>query len=327
MRRISSHPCFAAIGSGLLWLVVAPGAVAQSFSGGDPFLAQTWESDSATAQFSPHAPLPDSTAVFAPGAAAPWTWHLLPDDLVYRSYLGSPHEPRLTSAILHESDAGWLWELEVGTRVGLVRYGTPDGARPPEGWQIDIQGAAFPRLNLERNYDLDAIDFEVGLPVTWRRGPLQTKFELRHISSHVGDEFLERNPGFMRANYVRDSLVFGVGMFPTPDVRVYGEADYAFNYDGGAEPWHFQFGVDYSPTPVVEWLGWHGTPFAAVNGELREEVDFGGGFNAVAGWQLRGPQSGRLFRFGLQYYNGKSLQFSFFDQHEELFGAAIWYDY
>jgi hypothetical protein len=68
-------------------------------------------------------------------------------------------------------------------------------------------------------------------------------------------------------------------------------------------------------------------PFLAVNGELREEVDFGGGVNAMAGWQLTGPQSRRTLRFGLQYYNGKSLQFSFFDQHEELFGLGIWYDY
>ena len=257
---------------------------------------------------------------------APWAWQLLPDDLLYRSYVAAPGEPRLSSAWLHESDQGWLWDFTIGARVGLLRFGSPPGTTP-EGWQLDLQGSALPRLNIEEDYDVDAVDFTVGLPLTWRGGPWQTKLELRHLSAHLGDEFLLRNPGFPRLNYVRDSIVLGGGWFPTPDTRLYAEADYAFNTDGGAEEWHLQLGIDYAPQPVVHWLGWSGTPFAGVNGQLREETDFGGGVNVIAGWQLQGPLSGRLLRLGLQYYNGKSLQYSFFNEHEELLGVGLWYDY
>jgi hypothetical protein len=262
------------------------------------------------------------------GGAVPqlWTWQLLPDHLLYRSYLAAPGEARLSSNWLYDTDQGWIWDFTIGARVGLLRFGSPPGAQP-EGWQLDLQGAALPRLNLEENYDLDSVDFTVGLPLTWRQGPWQTKLELRHLSSHLGDEFLLRNPGYPRLNYVRDSIVLGGGYFPVPDVRLYGEADYAFNTDGISDPWHFQFGFEYSPLPVVEWLGWHGMPFIGANGQLRQECDFGGGVNVMAGWQLRGPASGRLLRFGLQYYNGKSLQYSFFDEHEELLGFGLWYDY
>jgi hypothetical protein len=274
----------------------------------------------------PVSPAAQPQMTFPFSAQVPWTWTLLPDSLLFRSYLAGPKEPRLSSAWLYESDAGWLWELQIGARVGLLRFGSPAGS-PPEGWQVDLWGSAFPRLNIEHNYDLDAADFNAGLPLTWRQGPFQTKVELRHISSHLGDEFLLRNPGFQRLNYVRDSFATGFGYFPTPNLRLYVDAEYAFNRDGGAEPWQFQFGAEYSPQPVVHWLGWAGTPFAALNGSLREEVDFGGGLNVVAGWQLRGPESGRLLRLGLQYYNGKSYQFSFFDQHEQLLGVGLWYDY
>lgn len=256
----------------------------------------------------------------------PWTWQLLPDDLLYRSYQAGPREPRLASAWLHESDDGWLWDFTIGARVGLLRYGSHPG-QPPSGWQLDLHGAAFPRLNMEHNYDLDAVDFQAGIPLTWRDGPWQGKIEYRHVSAHLGDEFLIRNIGFPRVNYVRDSLVFGGGYWVTPDTLLYLEADYAFVTDGGAEPWHFRFGIDYSPQPVVEWLGWHGMPFFGVNGELREEADFGGAVNAMAGWQLRGPQSDRILRFGLQIYDGRSRQFSFFNQHEQLIGLGLWYDY
>lgn len=255
-----------------------------------------------------------------------WTWTLLPDDLLFSSYLGSPTEPRLTSAWLYDTDSGWLWDFTVGARVGLLRLGAPVGGEP-SGWQLDLWGAAFPRLNMEQDYDLDATDFALGLPLTWRQGPFQSKVEVRHLSSHVGDEFLLRNPGFARHNYVRDALAAAVGWFPNPDVRLYAEAEYAFHRDGGAEPWHFQFGVDYSPVPSASWLGWSGTPFAAVNAQLREEAEFGGGVTVIGGWQWRGPESRRLLRVGAQYYNGKSYQFSFFDRHEQLLGIGLWYDY
>lgn len=259
-------------------------------------------------------------------AAPLWTWQLLPDDLLYRSYAAAPGEARLSSNWLYDTDQGWLWDFTIGARVGLLRFGSPPGARP-EGWQLDLQGAALPRLNLEENYDLDAVDFTVGLPLTWRQGPYQAKLEVRHLSAHLGDEFLLRNPGFPRLNYVRDSIVLGGGYFPHPDLRLYGEADYAFNTGAISDEWHFQFGAEYSPEPVVEWSGWNGMPFAGVNGQLRQECEFGGGLNVLAGWQLRGPDSGRLLRLGLQYYNGKSLQYSFFDEHEELLGVGLWYDY
>ena len=33
------------------------------------------------------------------------------------------------------------------------------------------------------------------------------KLAYYHISAHIGDEFLERNPTFERVNYVRDAAV------------------------------------------------------------------------------------------------------------------------
>ncbi len=86
----------------------------------------------------------------------------------------------------------------------------------------------------------------------------------------------------------------------------------------------FQFGVQYSQAVAI---GLRGAPFAAVNGHLREDFDFGGNINVVAGWQWRGAESDRLFRAGFQYYNGKSMQYQFFDKDEELLGIGLWFDY
>ena len=67
--------------------------------------------------------------------------------------------------------------------------------------------------------------------------------------------------------------------------------------------------------------------FAAANAHLREEFDFGGAFNLLAGWEWRGPTSNRRFRIGGQLYTGKELQWSFFGENVTFAGAGIWYDW
>lgn len=254
----------------------------------------------------------------------PWEWTLLPAEVLYKSYLGGPREPRFASNIAYLKGTGAIWELESGGRAGLLRYGTTR-ERFNEGWQLDIWGAAFPRLNFVESLDVDAVDFKVGVPITWTKGQFQAKLEWYHISSHLGDEFLLKNPGFNRLDYLRDSIVLGGGYFPTPDVRIYADADFAYNTNGGAEPWHFQFGVDYSPVCISE--RGKPQPFMAINSLIRQEVNYSGGVNFVAGWQWRGHEKESLFRAGFQYYAGQSLQLSFLNEYEELFGFGLWYDF
>ena len=263
---------------------------------------------------SPHGPVPYQ---------APWSWQILPEGLIYRSYLAGAKEPRLSSVLFHERDDEWLWDPTIGARVGVLRYGTP-AVDVPEGWQLDVEAAAFPRLDPHEDMDLRSSDFRVGTVVTYGVGRWQSKFGYYHLSSHLGDEFLLKNNGFERVNYSRDAIVLGQSFNPIEDLRLYAETAWAFQYLGGSEPWEFQVGFDYSPVRVT---GFRGAPFLAVNGHLREEHDFGGNVVLQTGWQWRGAGPGRLLRTGFHYYNGKSPQYSFFDEHEEQFGLGLWYDY
>jgi hypothetical protein len=257
------------------------------------------------------------------GCEEPWHWQWLPDGLIYRSYIAGPKESRFGSVWFHEKDQGLLWDIALGGRVGLLRYGTSSTGWP-EGWQLDIEGAAFPRLDPEDGRDLVSSDFRFGIPLTYGEGPYQTKFAYYHLSSHLGDEFMLRYPNVPRINYTRDAFVYGNSYYWTRDLRIYGEVEYAFGVDGGAEPWAVQFGFDLTP-PCP--MGIRGAPFAAVNAYLREEVDFGGTFTAQTGWQWRGGRTGKLLRIGLHFLTGKSPQFEFFNQSETQFGGGIWYDY
>ncbi|MCA9267544.1 MAG: DUF1207 domain-containing protein, partial [Planctomycetales bacterium] len=220
------------------------------------------------------------------------------------------------------TDSGFMYDGTLGGRVGLIRYGNCDPIYP-QGFQVDVDAAAQLRLSFEQEMDVQATDYRVGVPFTYGWGNKQIKFGYWHVSSHLGDEFLIKNMAFPRLNYAKDSLQFGYAQYVTDDVRVYAEASWAF-WSDIAEPWEFQFGVDWAPRCPT---GIYGAPFAAANANLRQEVNFGGNIVLQAGWAWRSAANGGLFRLGVHYYNGESSQRSFFDEFEEQIGFGVWYDY
>jgi hypothetical protein len=261
----------------------------------------------------------------APGASSNWDWEVLPSDVIWHSYMAGMKEPRMSGVFFEELNGNMtLLDVTLGGRASVLRYGTRANGQA-EGFEIQIEGAGQPRLNLDEDWDLEAADFRFGVPLVYGNDRVQFKLSYYHISSHLGDEFIERTgiPASDRINYARDAVVIGTSFFPLPAWRLYAEAEWAFYADEGADPWAFQFGVDYAqPGPT----GIQGTPFFAVNGHLREEVDYGGTMVAQAGWLWRGNQ-GHTLRTGVHYQNGKSNQFEFSDEFEQQIGAGLWYDY
>lgn len=254
-------------------------------------------------------------------------WEVLPDGLIYRSYLAGPRESRLGLHTHHvessTENSTWFWDATLGGRKGLLRYGNGDPVNPV-GWQLDIEGATTVRLNLDEARDVDSSDFRFGIPLTYTAGDgVSYKVGYYHVSSHLGDELITRTGVNTRINYVRDALIAGVSYQISPYLRVYGETAWAFFTAGGAEPWEFQFGAEWSrPGPT----GMAGTPFVATNAHLRQETDFGGDWTLQTGWLWRGD-TGSMMRLGLHYMNGKSTQYQFFNRNEEQLGLGIWYDF
>ena len=249
-----------------------------------------------------------------------WGWQILPDGLIYRPYLAGPKESRLSGQVVHRRDDGWLWEATLGQQVGLLRWGSQD-PNFPVGFQLDVEGSAQVRLDIEDEVDVRSVDFRAGVPLTFGYGRHRTKLAYYHISSHLGDEFLLKNPDYPRLNFARDAFVLGHAIYLTPSQRVYAEAGWAF-YTDVAKEWEFQFGYEFNP---VHWMTRYGSPFFAVNGHLREELNFGGGLTVQTGWSWR-VTSGRQLRMGMHYYNGKSPQYSFFNDHDQLIGFLVAFD-
>lgn len=266
-------------------------------------------------------PTTDDVVPYATRGGDQWRWRLLPKSIIYKSYLAGNKEARLGLNLFSEKENGFLFDGTLGGRVGFLRFG-PE--YETEGFQIDFAGAAQVRLDPDEKSDVDATDYWASVPLTYGRGNHQFKLAWYHLSSHVGDEFLLKQPGFHRINYSRDVFVLGYSVYLLQDLRVYAETGYAYKSDVSL-PWEFQFGFDLAPTCPT---GWRGCPFLAMNGHLKEELDYGGNFTLQLGWAWRADDgTGHLLRTGLHYYNGSSSQYSFYYDSEQQLGWGLWYDF
>lgn len=265
-------------------------------------------------------------------AHRPWFWQIMPNNLIYTSYLAGPKEPRFATVWYDDTAPsvtnpaehnGWLWDSTLGGRVSILRYGS-DPVLHPQGFEVQLEGAAFVRLDPEDERDLRSSDFRFGIPVVYGVGRWQTKLAYYHNSAHLGDEFMIKHPTYPRFNYVRDAIVWGNSYYLYDWLRLYGEVGYSFFNAGGSEPWEFQFGtelVQARPTGI------HGAPFLAVNGMSRQELDWGGNVCVQAGWAWRGSRSERLYRIGFEYLYGSDPQYEFVFVNQNRAGIGMWYDY
>jgi len=262
---------------------------------------------------------------FGRGRGASEGWQLLPEGLLYRTWLAGDKESRMQLLNLHDTVSDrQVMDAVLGGRVGLIRNGTVGGG-DPQGFQVDLDGAVFARvLPDEPSSMLEGSDYRVGLTGTWREESTSWRAGYSHISSHVGDEYLLAYPATQRVNYVRDSLLAGISQDLTDGLRVYGEIAWAAGRSGGAEPLELQAGTEWTPAAKSRWSG---APFVAIHGHYREEQGSLIGVNTVAGWNWHGLRSGHRLKLGANYYHGPSTQYSFVDREENLIGGGIWLDF
>ncbi|MFA8018614.1 DUF1207 domain-containing protein [Bremerella cremea] len=255
----------------------------------------------------------------------PYEWTMLPKGMVYKSYLAGPKESRLAAHLMKITDDNWMLDGTLGGRFGVMRYGR-DSTFLSDGIQWDVEGAAQVRLDIPEDVDVRSVDFRAGTQLTWSYASNprhRSRFGYYHLSSHLGDEFLLKNPTYPRLNYAHDVIIFGHSYYFTSRLRVYGEVGWAF-YNLESDPWEFQFGIEWAPN---EKTGFWGEPFLAIGTHLREEVNYGGSFVVQTGWAWVGDIPGRTLRIGLHYHNGDSTQNSFYDNWEQQIGFGIWYDF
>jgi hypothetical protein len=181
--------------------------------GTPPLAAQEAPADAVGPDSVPRAVWFPSTAVVAPPLAAPREVRLRGGFLSAERDRAEDYRGRNLEA-----------EVSVGYRIPVVRL--PAGADGRSAVDLGFEFGVFSRFSMENSTkDLIGLDYRVGLPIGVRIGTFEGRFELLHVSSHLGDDFLAEFPE-EAPQISREALQLMAGWRPLAAARLYAGGDW-----------------------------------------------------------------------------------------------------
>jgi Protein of unknown function (DUF1207) len=256
-----------------------------------------------------------------------------PQDSIFCPLLADPKEPRTFVSLLEgtfrrlddptASKHTTIVSVGIADTVGLVRW---NGSTAGDGVQLDVVGAVFAQFDFNApSKDLINADYTLELPLTFRKRGFSTRVRLYHQSSHLGDEFLLRDPAIQPIQ--RENLSFesieALASQELHALRLYGGAERLLRrepdtlpaslYHAGIElrsgrkgPAQLVAGVDMKTTELYNWS-------PAISGRAGVEL-------------VKSGPSGhpsRLVTILLELYSGPSPYGQFFQDDIKYIGAGI----
>jgi Protein of unknown function (DUF1207) len=242
------------------------------------------------------------------------------------------------------SFASWLRERPgiepTDTSVTLASVGVADafglgrwnGGRPGDGVQLTISAGVFAQFDLgSSSYDLLNADYVVGIPLTIRSGWFSTRLRVYHQSSHLGDEYLLREPPERRnrENLSFESLEWIVSADASA-LRLYGGGEYLFRRSpGDLEHYVAHAGAELRPAVRIIPLGGLGGFRFVGAGDLKasQEQDWKRSVSLRGG--LEYDRAGdpdppaRRWSIFFEYYRGPSPYGQFFREQVRHAGVGI----
>jgi hypothetical protein len=241
----------------------------------------------------------------------------------FASYLRHESGDDLADAELDIASVG------IGDSFGLGRW---TGSNAGDGVQFSATAGVFAQFDLgTESYDLLNSDFIVGLPLTIRKGWFSTRFRLYHQSSHLGDEYLLREPPDQqdRENISFESLEWILSVDGGP-LRVYGGGEMLFRREPeDLERYVAHGGLEFRPLARIIPLGSLGGFRFVAAGDVKssEEQDWKPAISARAGleYDRAGGEDATARRYGIfaEFYTGPSPYGQFFREKVRLMGIGI----
>ena len=121
-----------------------------------------------------------------------------PDVEPFRPLIATPREVQVRASFVYANRPGVGYDgrnieaaVAVGHTLGLLRL--DDGSLPGLAITLGLEMGIFSRFFMETpQKDLVNSDFRIGLPLSIRMGAWESRLTIRHVSSHLGDDYLVR---------------------------------------------------------------------------------------------------------------------------------------
>ena len=190
-------------------------------------------------------------------------------------------------------------------------------------WSVGLEGVVFSVFDLDaKSKDLVNSDYWVGIPFSYSGNGFSAVARVFHQSSHLGDEYLLRNP-VTRIDLNYEAVDFRLSYdFLDKIVRIYGGGGYIFSKNPKSlKSWSTQGGFEFQcPRTFFKHL----RPVAGLDLQMREENDYEMDWSARIGVQLDAERlQGRTLQILFEYYHGHSPNGQFFERDIEYYGIGI----
>lgn len=269
-----------------------------------------------------------AVAGMAWGTAAPraegWRTEWLPGHRIVRPLAADPAERKLGAEYVL-ADIGELEGFALHLGAGIPLLGVRPPARAREGgtgpeFQVGVDGGIFLMLLGRDNFPMQVGDFQVGLPVDYRTGALGLRVRYGHLSSHLGDDYINRNPSLPRGRASRDEIEL-LASYDCGGARVYGGGVYAFHIVPRSGREGLRGGIELETPPIG---GGHVRGFLAADLSARSENGFAPNEAVELGLSL-GTDAGRALRLALTFFDGHAPFRQFFRERARWFGVGVFY--
>ena len=246
----------------------------------------------------------------------------LPGGNLFEPLIADPRWPHFSVAYqnyLGDQELNNVASVTFGESIALYRNRAPFGGL----WEVGFQAGVFSIFDLDGpSFDLINTDFAGGVTGSYRLENFSTFFRIFHQSSHLGDEFLLRNPiNRLNLSFEGADLKLSYRFFDW--LRLYAGDTYLFDRDpSDLKPWVAQAGIELQSP----WRFWADSTrlIAAADLQHLQEHNWSTEISVRSGLQFERPQNFmRKIQLLLEYYNGHSPNGQFFDRKIEYIGTGV----
>lgn len=250
------------------------------------------------------------------------TEHLYPIYLADPYALGFHMQVRSYDKLSIPETSSLRWDLLAS--APMILYENKNTDNPRHGWQFIFLGGLRGQFDYEKSQDNVAWEGLLGLQAVFRyHNNFAWHFGTKHYSSHVGDEYIERT-GRTRIQYTREEWRAGFAWDLNEQTTFYSDIAYAFSIRNKVlqDFGRVQIGLQYEKPGVFMGgkVGW----YSALDISAYEEDDWDRNTTFQIGFDF--PTSDRRWRFGLEYYSGRSQYGEFFQNRDKYVSLGIWLD-
>jgi len=196
--------------------------------------------------------------------------------------------------------------------------------------QLEVEGGVFAVFDLsDKLFPLINADYYGGIPLTFAKGPWSHRLRLYHVSSHLGDEYMQAHKKFRRKNKSFEALDISTDYQISRNFRFYGVLGSILASDSEMKmkPLYLEYGFEARGFRT-NFKQLFGQAFFAFHARNYQDVNYALDTTYALGYEWGKVHGiGRRIRIFAEYHHGFSPEGQFSRKRTNYFGLRVAYGF